>query len=107
MNQDQSSPKTTSAIVSDEDIERVHGHANFGPSITKRQVVTEGVIKYSLGFTSGNTQLCILLEHGLVRQPKPGSYRTSLTPKGRAYLRAALSGRIREIVNLVEADPHA
>jgi hypothetical protein len=89
-------------IISDDEIERVHGNANFGPTITKRQVVTEGVIKYSLGFTSGHTQLCILVEHGLVKPPKPGSYQTTLTAKGRDYLRAALTRHIWEIVKLTE-----
>ena len=92
----------TAAIISDEEIERVHGYANFGAGMTKRQVVTEGVIKYWLGFTSGSTQLDILLDHGLVRIPKPGSYKTTLTAKGRGYLRAALAGHIHEIARLAD-----
>ncbi len=93
----------TSAVIPDDEIDRVHGNANFGPDLTKRQVVTEGVVKYSLGFKGGHTQLCILLEHGLIKPPNPGSYRSTLTPKGRIYLRAAFASRIDEIVKLIEA----
>lgn len=92
----------TAKIISDVEIDRVYGNANFGPSMTKRQVIADGVIKYSLGFTSGYTQICILVEHGLIKQPKSGSYRSTLTPKGREYLRAMFAGHIREVVKLVE-----
>jgi hypothetical protein len=74
-------------IITDAEVARVHGHANFG-SQTSRQVLAEGVWKYSMGFTGGHTQLTILLEHGLIRKPKPGSYRSTLTKRGEAYLRA-------------------
>jgi hypothetical protein len=81
---------TPQSIVPDDEIERVHGHANFG-SMGKRDVVDEGVLKYAFGYTSGHTQLCILIEHGLIRNPKPGSYYSTLTKKGQRYLRAAYS----------------
>lgn len=74
-------------IISDEQVTRIHGHANFG-SMSPRQVLAEGVWKYSMGYTSGYTQMSILLEHGFIRKPKPGQYRSTLTKKGEAYLRA-------------------
>ena len=74
-------------IISDEDIIRVHGYANFG-GMTPREVVNDGVRKYAVGFTGGHTQLCILLEHGLIRRPRPGKYRASLTEKGKRYARS-------------------
>jgi hypothetical protein len=76
-----------SEIISDAEIERVHGHANFG-DMSKRGVVDDGVLKYAFGYTSGHTQLCILQEHGLIRKPRPGSYSSVLTQKGSNYLRA-------------------
>ncbi|NIJ40399.1 hypothetical protein FHS78_000669 [Parvibaculum indicum] len=79
--------ETPEEIVSDEEIERVHGYANFG-DMTKRRVVDEGVLKYALGYTSGHTQLCILVKHGLVRKPQIGSYKSTLTRKGQLYLRS-------------------
>lgn len=85
-----------SSIVSDAEIERVHGHANFG-SMSKRHVVNEGVLKYALGFDSGHTQLTILLEHGLLRKPRPGSYHTTLTAKGRKYLRSIYGPHFSEM----------
>lgn len=77
----------TKDIISDAEIERVHGNANFGP-MSKRRVVDEGVLRYAFGYTAGHTMLCILLEHGLIRKPKPGSYASSLTKKGFRYLNA-------------------
>ena len=76
-----------SAIISDEEIARVHGHANFGPSITPREVVNEGVREYAVGYHSGYTQLTILLEHGLITRPRPGRYDVNLTKKGKKYAR--------------------
>lgn len=74
-------------IISDDEIARVHGHANFGPSITPREVVNEGVRKYAVGYHSGYTQLTILLEHGLITNPRPGRYDANLTKKGKKYAR--------------------
>lgn len=75
-------------IISDEEVARVHGYANFG-DMTPREVLAEGVLKYAYGYTIGYTQLTILLEHGLIRKPKPGGYHSTLTKRGQKYLRAA------------------
>ena len=80
-------------IITDAEMARVHGNANFG-SQAPRQVLAEGVWKYSMGYTGGHTQLTILLEHGLIRKPKPGSYRSTLTKRGEAYLRATCPRQI-------------
>lgn len=80
--------KRVAEVVSDEEIARVHGRANFGPTMTPRDVVNEGVLKYAIGYHSGHTQLCILLEHGLITKPRPGRYDASLTKKGKRYARA-------------------
>jgi len=77
-----------SEIISDDEILRVHGHANFGSDMTPRDVVNEGVLKYAFGYCSGHTQLCILMKHGLITKPKPGRYDASLTKKGKRYARA-------------------
>jgi len=79
-------------IISDADIIRVHGHANFG-DMSPREVVNDGVRKYSVGFTGGHTQLCILLEHGLITKPKPGKYSANLTQKGKRYARSIWNRR--------------
>ena len=55
---------TTSEIISDADIERVHAHANFG-DMSKRDVVDDGVLHYVFGYDTGHTQMTILREHGL------------------------------------------
>lgn len=71
-------------IISDEEIIRVHGHANFG-NITPRQVIDDGVRKVAVGYHCGHTQFTILREHGLITKPRPGSYDCDLTKKGKAY----------------------
>lgn len=77
-------------IITDAEIERVHANANFG-SMSKRAVVNDGVLACAFGYSSGSTQLAILLEHKLVRKPAPGSYYTRLTNKGQSYLRAVFA----------------
>jgi len=75
-------------IISDEAVTRVHGHANFG-SMTPREVLAEGVLKYAMGYSTGHTQMCILLEHKLIQKPRPGKYHSRLTKLGQRYMRAA------------------
>jgi len=89
-------------IISDEEIERVHANANFG-DMTKRQVVNEGVLSYSMGYTTGHTMMTILREHGLIT--KPCGYKASLTEKGKEYLRAMFYGvPLRSIAALSRAN---
>jgi len=79
---------TVHDIISDDDIERVHGHARFG-SMSKREVVAQGVLKAAFGFSCGLTMRCILAEHGLIRKQRGhASDRMTLTKKGIAYLHA-------------------
>lgn len=96
--------ESVSNIISDEAVERVHGNANFG-DMSKRQVVNEGVLKYAFGYDSGHTQLCILMEHGLVRKPKAMRYHSSLTVKGQRYLRAMLAGRFSSVSAMLCSAP--
>ena len=91
-------------IISDEEITRVHGYANFG-SMSPREVVNDGVHKYAIGFTGGHTQLCILMEHRLITKPKPGKYSANLTQKGKRYARAIWNTRTpaHDVAELVAA----
>ena len=82
---------TTSEIISDEEIERVHAYANFGDML-KRDVVDDGVLQFVFGYDTGHTQMTILREHGLLRASKPRSYRADLSAKGKDYLRAMFWG---------------
>lgn len=81
--------KLPNEIVTDTEVERVHGYSNFG-DMTKRAVVDQGVLTYAFGFTSGHTQMSILQEHGLIR--KSPTYSSTLTKKGFTYLRAMFFG---------------
>ncbi len=72
-------------IVSDEELDRVHGNASFG--ISKRDVLRLGVLKCASGYYQGHTSKSICIAHKLIT---PKSYR--LTKKGRKYLWASSSG---------------
>ena len=85
-------------IITEPDIYRVHGYANFGET-TPRQVVNDGVLKYSMGYSTGATAISILREHGLITKPARGGYNSSLTEKGKKYLRAMYVGRFSEILS--------
>jgi hypothetical protein len=76
---------TEQEIISDEEIERVHGYANFGAT-TERGVVRLGVLKCASGYYQGSTSRGICEEHGLITK------KYELTTKGKAYLWAAFSG---------------
>lgn len=78
---------TESELLSDAEIERVHGSANFGDT-SKRDVVRYGVLKCASGYHQGFTSKTICIEHGLIH---PKAYR--LTKKGRVYLWAAFAGK--------------
>lgn len=98
-------------IISDKEIIRVHGYANFG-SMTPRDVVNDGVRKYAVGYSGGSTQAAILREHGLITKTR--GYQADLTKKGKRYARAIWPSfdecftraevmKLPEVVALVEA----
>jgi hypothetical protein len=91
-------------LISDEELKRVHGKANFGPDTTPRQVVNSGVPQYAFGFSTGHTMMTILIEHKLLRRPRPGKYSSTLTKFGMSYLRAMTALKFSEIKALVNAD---
>lgn len=91
--------KTIFDVISNEEAVRVHGYANFG-DMTPREVINDGVLKYSMGYTGGSTQIAILREHGLITKPK--GYHASLTVKGKSYMRALFSGRLSSILEDLE-----
>lgn len=74
-------------IITNEEIERVHGNADFG-GMGKREVVDQGILKCASGYYQGHTSTQIITEHGLVTKEY------ELTPKGRTYLWAAFSSKI-------------
>lgn len=74
-------------LISDEEIERVHGRANFGEGISKRDVVRLGVLKCAADYHQGHTSKTICIEHGLITEK---TYK--LTKKGKRYLWAAWRG---------------
>ena len=86
--------KPTSDQLTANELERVHGNADFGPNQTPRQVVEESLKKIVVGYIVRHTAMCILREHKLIS--KPHRRRTpNLTEKGRKYLRAMLQeGRL-------------
>lgn len=73
-------------VISDEDI-AAHHSDTFGPSMTPRGVVNEGVLKVALGYHQGSTMRSILRAHELV-EPYDHGLNTRLTKRGYEYLRA-------------------
>lgn len=79
---------TTEEIVSDEEIARVWGNANFG-SVPKRDIIKGVVLKCASGYYTGFTAKQIVFELGLVNPAK-----WTLTKKGKQYLFAAFSNGV-------------
>lgn len=77
-------------IITDEEVERVHGSANFG-CLPKRAVIAEAVLKTAVGYHTGATAREIMIEHGLARAQRDPHKVPKLTAKGRKYLWAAFS----------------
>lgn len=88
-------------IIGERALIEVHAYANFD-DLTPRQVVNDGVLRYSMGYTCGSTQLKILREHGLIT--KPVGYRANLTEKGKLYLRTMLDGKLDDVRAIMEDD---
>lgn len=66
-------------IISDEEIDRIHGNANFR-GMDKREVVNIGVLKCASGYFQGEKTMQIITAHKLIDD----GYK--LTEKGRSYL---------------------
>lgn len=77
-----------SEIVSDAEIERVHGNANFGGG-SKRDVLRQGVWNAARGYSMGSTMRSIIIEHGLAKDQRNRHKPPVLTEKGMNYLRCA------------------
>lgn len=93
--------KTATDIISDADIERVHGNANFGGT-DKRRVVNGALLQTVLGFSTGWTAETILREHGLITSRRPGQRKPpALTVKGYDYLRAVSASHVSDMANLI------
>ena len=92
--------KTIYEIIRRDDLIATHANANFG-NMTPRQIVNEGVLKYSMGYYGGSVMRSILVEHGLIRRTR-SAYKSSLTEKGKAYLRAMYRGKLSEILSYSE-----
>ena len=91
--------KTTTQLISDREVKRVHGNANFGAT-SPRLVLNVAAVNAFRGYHNGSTARAILLEHKLfygVRDGKrsydahiagPGPLK--VTAKGRKYVAAVL-----------------
>lgn len=80
--------KTIEEIISDKELDDVHGNANFGGT-SKRDVIKYGLLKCAFGYYQGHTSTRIITEHKLVTK----NYK--LTKKGLAYMKLAFYGEIK------------
>ncbi|WNL50783.1 hypothetical protein RPALISO_196 [Ruegeria phage RpAliso] len=92
--------ETPETLVPADEVIRVHGTANFG-SMTPREVIDEGVMKYAFGQHTGHTMKMILTDHGLIRHARPYQ-RGHLTPKGKRYLRALAFDKFDKIMDVIK-----
>lgn len=74
-------------IIPDSEIDRVHANANFGNSLTKRDIVNRALLKCICGYSNGHTADQIICEHGLTVAPRRRGH-TAVTQRGRKYLYA-------------------
>lgn len=95
--------ETPADIISDEEISRVHGNANFGPT-APRQIVGETVLKFAVGYSTGHTAECIVIEHGLASRPRGRHSPPRLTKKGLRYARAVIGSRFNQISAMARED---
>lgn len=73
-------------LVSDEALDAVWGHANFGGR-TKREVIRLGTLKCLAGWHQGHTSKTICTELGLINE------KYKVTAKGKAYVWLAFGKR--------------
>jgi len=66
-------------IVSDADLKKAFGHANFG-NTTEREVIKFALLKANCGYHNGHTADCIIKELGLINEKR------KLLKKGKEYL---------------------
>ena len=73
-------------MVTEEEIDQVWGYANFGPCITRIDVVRFGLLKCAAGYHQGSTSRAIITELGLITD----GYK--LTKRGRYCLWQCFKG---------------
>ncbi len=92
---------STRDIISDAEVIKVHGHANFG-SFTPRQVVDFGVLQIAFGYSVGATMAAIMREHKLAHKHTRHGYRLYLSERGAKYLRALVAYEdVRDLAGVV------
>lgn len=80
---------TVYEIITNEEIDIVWGHANFGPNPDKRKIIASTLLKCASGYASGSTARHIVYELGLVTKS------WKLSKKGRLYLYAAFEKYVK------------
>lgn len=73
-------PKPTiELLITDEEIDKVWGHANFGAGAIKRNIINKALLQVHFGFAIGNTIAHILLELGLIMKLENDQYHNHKT----------------------------
>tara|TARA_R110002073_G_scaffold314073_1_gene486218 strand:- start:899 stop:1177 length:279 start_codon:yes stop_codon:yes gene_type:complete len=79
--------ETTEDLVTDKQIDIAWGHADFGGKHSKREVISNALLKFTCGYETGHTIYAICEELGLLSQ----EWKPQLTPRGQRFLFAAFS----------------
>lgn len=71
---------TIETLITDEQLNKAWGNANFGQTVTKREVIANCLLKYACGYSTGHTVYCICRELKLITEQE------RLTTLGKQYL---------------------
>lgn len=82
--------KTTQEMITDEELLKAWGNANFSEHRNKRDILANALLKYSCGYVTGSTIECICDRLNLIivikDRYKPELSHISLTKLGKEYL---------------------
>jgi hypothetical protein len=79
-------------LVTDEEINKAWGNADFGIDLSKRDIINNALLKIACEYMIGSTARYILIELGLIRTTPSRKY--VLTDNGRYYLFKVFSKEI-------------
>ena len=86
-------------IVSDEEVSAAWGNANFGVNCDKRNILSDTMLKYASGYSSGYTAMCICKELGLLGK------NCDLTKKGKQYLYWSVHAKYERLKSPIQNIP--
>lgn len=88
-------------IISDEALLEAFGHSNFGEGANHREIILEGLIQASFGYSQGSTISNILVDLKLCKC-STRLRALKITKRGQKYLRAANTKSMGSIAKFIQ-----